>query len=117
MSIKKLIFIIIVIIVDYIMLDMYWSYSLDVSNMTYIVIGFIIIGSSVVYGFSYLSKLNTSSFLMVHNVVFVGCLFLFSIHAFTDSWDTLAKIAFPIFFLGQLFMIYIWYADSYDKNN
>ncbi len=116
MKFRKPLFYIAVAIVDYIMLDMYWSYNLDVSNMTYIVIGFVIVGSIAVYGLTYFLKFNTTGFLMVHNVVFAACLFLFSIHAFIDPWDTLAKIIFPILFLGQVFMIFIWYKDSYEKN-
>lgn len=117
MGYKKLLYFITIAFVDYIMLEMYWSYNLDVSNMTYIVIGFVVVGSIAVYGLTYLFKFNTTGFLMIHNVVFVACLFLFSIHAFLDPWDTLAKIVFPLFSLSQAFMIFIWYKDSYEKNN
>lgn len=116
MKFLRILFYFIVIVIDYIMLDLYWSYDLNIDNMSYIVLGFVLISTAIVYLYNHYLKIQSIKVFLIHNVIFLSALFLFAIHSFLDPWPTSGKIILPLLFLIQSGILYLWYQYIYKPS-
>lgn len=116
----KILYVLLVFIVDYIFLSQVFTYDKNIANMALITLVTFMIITSLVWISYRLSRRKVIWTFVLHNVIFTASTFSLLLHSFTDSRGVDAIILSSIMFLFQsvIFLVYYKkYLPSEYSNN